>query len=319
MVPTFLDPQVYLPLGLPPFTRVAWASDLARDVWGTRIQRVRTVLRELEWQEVRHDVRPCAHQRMETSDYHDLQRQLLAVNLDSEILPKRDERTVAAADVGIAKRSDDLTSFRSAFANSDESLMGRLLGYPQCCVKAFEARFATSLRVDPIWTISIDSSSAHPSPGNGVMFDSSACSSVIWRYIGISSISHLPCSFSCSETSRLSVARLELGRRLGFASELEWLCDMLSWPVEWSALHGIAEIKTPILKISTRTDSTASKYVIGILGSTYPIEGARGLSFPYSGQTPNSLDSPGFRRGLNNALALTQIDTMKDLATEPES
>ena len=31
--------------------------------------------------------------------------------------------------------------------------------------------------------------------------------------------------------------------------------EILSWPVEWSVLHGIAEIKTPIFRVISRSDA----------------------------------------------------------------
>jgi SAM-dependent methyltransferase len=85
---------------------------------------------------------------------------------------------------------------------------------------------------------------------------------------------------------------------------MEWLLDMLSWPVEWSALHGIAEVRTPILKISTATDATAERLEVRRQGEGYPEEGARGLHFPY--RPPDRLrvlSSVGFRRGLQNPLS----------------
>jgi hypothetical protein len=50
---------------------------------------------------------------------------------------------------------------------------------------------------------------------------------------------------------------------------------------EWSALHGIAEIKTPVLKASTRTDATSCKDTVRRRGDNYPLEGIRRLSSPY--------------------------------------
>jgi hypothetical protein len=34
----------------------------------------------------------------------------------------------------------------------------------------------------------------------------------------------------------------------GYRAEMDSLRDVFSWPVEWSALHGIAELKTPVIK-----------------------------------------------------------------------
>ena len=88
---------------------------------------------------------------------------------------------------------------------------------------------------------------------------------------------------------------------------MDWLLDILSWPTEWSALHGIAEIKTPVLKGSVRTDATPNKYVVRRKGDTFPLEGAQGLNFPYRiPRKPLLTQSPGFQRGLDNPIE-TQI------------
>jgi hypothetical protein len=96
---------------------------------------------------------------------------------------------------------------------------------------------------------------------------------------------------------------MAVGRDQGFAEEMGWLEEILRWPVEWSCLHGIAEVKTPILKLSANTDATASKYVVRRRGDRYPAEGARGLSFAYRlPQAPRLTGSRRFRDGLANPL-----------------
>jgi SAM-dependent methyltransferase len=78
---------------------------------------------------------------------------------------------------------------------------------------------------------------------------------------------------------------------------MDWALEMLSWPMEWSSLHGIAEIKTPVFKISTSTDPLASKAVVRREGDRYPEEGATGLAFPF--RQPDSravTDSRSFAR-----------------------
>ena len=104
---------------------------------------------------------------------------------------------------------------------------------------------------------------------------------MLWRWIGVRAVPHLPCSFDCAGTIRFGEQFLALGRRLGYAEEIGWIEEILSWPVEWSALHGIAEVKTPVLKMITATDATPYKYTVQIKGEKYPSEGATGLYFPY--------------------------------------
>jgi hypothetical protein len=127
---------------------------------------------------------------------------------------------------------------------------------------------------------------------------------VLWRWLGIRAVPHLPCSFDCQHSIALGKKLMEMGRYAGYQDEMDWLLEILSWPVEWSALHGIAEIKTPILKISTRTDATGLKYVVRYKGDVYPSEGAQGLNFPYclTHTQPHLTNSRGFKRGLDNPI-----------------
>jgi hypothetical protein len=98
---------------------------------------------------------------------------------------------------------------------------------------------------------------------------------------------------------------LALGREIGFSEEMDWLVQILRWSVEWSALHGIAEIKTPVVKIITQTDATARKYVVRRAGDLYPEEGVHGLSFPYrSRRIPLLTQSSSFQRGLENPIQM---------------
>ena len=50
-----------------------------------------------------------------------------------------------------------------------------------------------------------------------------------------------------------------VGCEHGYREEMLTIREVLNWPVEWSRLFGIAEIVTPGLKISTRTDWTPQK------------------------------------------------------------
>ena len=124
---------------------------------------------------------------------------------------------------------------------------------------------------------------------------------ILGRWLGVRAVPHLPCRFDCGPT--VEFAESVLGRGQGCADEIDWLEEILSWSVEWSALHGIAGIKFPVLTVSTRTDATPWKYTVRLQGSKYPPEGASGLRFPY--ERPSRLhvsDSPSFQRGLGNPI-----------------
>jgi hypothetical protein len=71
-----------------------------------------------------------------------------------------------------------------------------------------------------------------------------------------------PCSFSCDGTIRNGVEFMNIGKKFGFSNEMSWLKEILSWPVEWSTLQGIEEIKTPLFEITARTTYAPKKYVV---------------------------------------------------------
>jgi 2-polyprenyl-3-methyl-5-hydroxy-6-metoxy-1,4-benzoquinol methylase len=126
------------------------------------------------------------------------------------------------------------------------------------------------------------------------------------RWLGVRAVFHLPCSYDCEASDRLARHHLDLARDLGFGEEAEWLRQMLGWPAEWSALHGIAEIRTPVVKIVTRTDATPSKYVVryhGLGSDGMPEEAAAGLVFPFRSRSlPLVTASRGFSLGLANPI-----------------
>jgi hypothetical protein len=96
---------------------------------------------------------------------------------------------------------------------------------------------------------------------------------------------------------------MALGKDLGHAEAMDWLLEVLRWPIEWSALHGIAEIKTPVLKVISTTDATASKFVVRRRGTTFPAEGAKGLGFAFHlPRGPLFTESKAYRQGLRNPL-----------------
>lgn len=180
--------------------------------------------------------------------------------------------------------------------------MGQLLGFPDCCQHFFRETWVEQSLVDTTWPMATSTKNVLREATN-VEVDGSAEANILWRWMGIRAVPHLPCSFECEHTVALGKKLVQVGRDTHYNEEMDWLMDILDWPVEWSALHGIAEIKTPILKVSTRTDATSSKYVVRREGQTFPSEGAQGLRFPYKPPLkPFLTKSPAFQRGLDNPI-----------------
>jgi len=73
---------------------------------------------------------------------------------------------------------------------------------------------------------------------------------------------HRPCSFNCQATQHLATAYDNLRAKVGSQPDQETLAEVLSWPVEWSSLHGIVEVKLPVLKLCYDGDATATLYKV---------------------------------------------------------
>jgi hypothetical protein len=202
----------------------------------------------------------------------------------------------------IIGRLEDLQAFRAAWKSSDETTLGRLLGYPSCCTAFFRRVWVEDAMLDTTWPMA----SASVSASNGtrtVTVGGPPEANILWRWMGVRAVPHLPCRFDCQATVELAHQLVAVGREAGYREEMDWLGEILGWPVEWSALHGIAEVRTPILKVSTRTDATPVAYVVRRPADGYPAEGARGLRFPYrSPPKPRVTESLSFRRGLSQVL-----------------
>jgi len=105
-----------------------------------------------------------------------------------------------------------------------------------------------------------------------------------------------------------------------------WLEELLSGPLEWSALHGIAEIRTFLAKVATRTDATRNELTVRVNGIRPMISDVPGKRFPYnigkqlidsSAVTVNVLTTPPASRAIGDWLfrdnSFTSLDAMERL------
>ncbi len=302
---------------LPDFLRLAWVNELARDVWSARFQHVMRAWAELEWLSVVYGIRTCALVRTPKQDFDDFMgrlesRGLQAVPLIAEEpdgLPKNG-RGPKSIQVVVGKIGEDLTGHREILNSSNHDEIGARLGYPACCRKAFLQHCRDDAFWDPTWSTALETR-ADSVAAFTLELEQGPVANMLLRWVGIRAIPHLPCSFDCGPSIAFGRRFLQLGIESGFKAEMEWLEQMLSWPVEWSALHGIAEVKTPVLKICTRTEATANKLVLRWKGSSYPEEGAQGLSFPYKTPArPLMTGSPSFQRALDHHSSIVQIQPL---------
>jgi hypothetical protein len=282
-----------LPFVLPDFTRITWTSERARAVWEPRVRKVSRAWAHTEWLSVAKGVRRACLTRMSAAQFHAnstewSRHNVSALGLASEAAGRCGySSTVTTARTGQPpvvcvglSMFDDMADLKRAWDSGNQEQLGALLGYPACCRRFFRRVWVDDGQVDTTWHMGAATAGAILSGSRLEVAGPDACN-ILFRWVGVRSVPHLPCSFDCDGTVKLADTLREVAVEAGFSEEMTWTREMLSWPVEWSALHGIAEIRTPILKISTRTDATSRKFEVRRAGSSYPEQGATGLRFPY--------------------------------------
>lgn len=294
------------------FVRVTWISKQAEDIWTPRMERITACFSALSISAVEHSLLPCTLLSCAPFEVFKLHQQCSEKGLIAQVLGDQFSesfkflrtiyKTQSEHVLVVVGSNNYIIHFKQAWLNDDVKTVLELLGWPNCCAKFHAALYIETAYMDPIWQIGVNTVSSQASTNECVIKESWQTNSLLHCLKLLPSF-HLPCSFECSMTKQFVNTLVDLAGKLGYIDEISWLKQILSWPMEWSALHGIAEIKTPMFKISTNTDATADKYVIRYNGPLYPDEGVEGIMFPY--KTPLRLrftESKSFKRGQQNPI-----------------
>jgi hypothetical protein len=272
-------------------------SDGARAIWLPRVEAVRSALETLEIRSIAAGLRVAAVLMCSADELVNLcdraatlglvtqpfdRRQLPTAGVPLERFPYRPDRPFAFA-VAIARR-ETLASMTDAL--QDPIHRAQLVGAPACCAE-FLAETYRDGWLDPTWPMARRSCAPQDRVAD---LQLAAGANTLLRPLGIYPVFHAPCSFACVETLARSAEIAALGRSIGLGQDMEWLDEILSWPTLWSALHGLAEVKNPVLRLVTTTDATGEKIEIRARSERYPLEGARAVRFPYAvaGRPPTS-------------------------------
>ena len=284
---------------LPAFVRICWASEAAREVWERRFDRIVSAWEEIVWRAVADGICDCCMVEVSPAVSSTAVSECRKHGLSLAPLPPLSGVGKAATTQVVVGDSDAIRHFCKVWATRDHDSIGRLLGIPKCCREFFQRVKIEHKRLDTTWETATTSRSLANSQHWSIR--GLRETNTFWAPLGIRAIPHLPCSFDCAASASLGAQLMEVGARAGFGAEVAWITQILDWPVEWSALHGIAEIKTPILKMAMRTDATASKYSLAWQGEGRAEEGVTGISFPHFVPLRALVtDSSSFRRGLEH-------------------
>jgi hypothetical protein len=277
---------------LPEFLRSMWVSDEARLRWQPRIESISTAWREMEWLTVVEGVRPCVLCSVSTDGWSELRNRSKKQGLT--VVPLMVQRSMSKASAAanpsamimraVIGRRRDAKRFARAWANLDCAEAGALLGYPECCCRFFADAMRQSADQEMLWTVAARSYTTG-AESRLLRVDGHPELNIFWRYLGVKAVPHIPCNLNCADSLHLAEQFAGVGRSAGQEDAIAWTSEILRWPLEWSVLHGIAEMKTPIVKLCTNSVATRSRFTIRKSGSAYPEDGARGVDFPFQQQT----------------------------------
>jgi hypothetical protein len=276
------------------FTRTQWVDYNARDIWKPRFNQISAESKRVEVASVIENLRKVAMPNLTMYEFNKLAlpRHLKLKMLDVHAEPVTFNSKVMSFEEGkpftlrtAIGRKEDVDRYLRAYASREDHVIGDLLGYPECCIKFFYKHWIDLEEREFTWqqvgvSNGLDNAVVYPYHWLNLMY----------QKLGVRPYYHMPCSILCSESSYLAEDMLSLWKK----REKEWLDEIFSWPVEWSALHGAAEIRTPVCKIITDTGYGASERVVQFPGKKFPTEAARGNRFPY-GPAPDCWSNNGFR------------------------
>lgn len=303
---------------LPRFSRHVWTSDAARDEWQPRMDKIRAALQDVTLESVSRGVLTSGLIHVREGELDPLasrcaDRGLVAVVLERASSPKS-TASVTAADAlqelvcgplpagtatVVVGRSAAIESVGAWWDSGACAEVATLLGYPLCCGR-FLAELVDERRLDATWSVALNSGQ-ETNDFSHISIGATPETNVLWAPLGLTPVPHIPCTFGCVASRQVGQQITDQARATGYRAEIGWLHQILSWPVSWSALHGIAETKSPILKMVARTDATAAKHTLDWLGTPAPDSARPGLSFPHP--PPRRLkisDSRSFQRGIAN-------------------
>ncbi len=276
-----------LGFNLKPFARLTWTSPNARAIWQPQLVATAGARRVLMLQAVVNGVFPLVLLRLRPFQVPELLGFGLKAGLKTVVLgptpPPIDELVFGAPNDGdlccLAGRTSNVDRAAQAWLRGDALALAGALGRPDCCVAAATAE-------DP----------THRPPWSAIMGKTTSdtpFSNFLLHRLGLAAGPWLPCSPDCAETLRIS-------QTLGIDSDLE---KILRWPMEWTALHGIAQVLAPVFRLTYNTLSTADKHSVrrGNMASAPP-ETPRGLAYPYKPPTSKPIaELRTFKSGIRHA------------------
>jgi len=285
-----------------PFTTVNYVSSEAKAIWKQIIQECSELTQRLELVSVAEGQRKCAWRTVAVSQIAQLTTACMALGLNvypihniatwgdgfaHKVKPAVKNCPTSTYCI-ISKNIVDAQAFKNAHMSGNHPLQGEFLGFPKCCTEFFNKNWPEYY--DPIWQAAENTKGKKVIDNETIEIEEpNAISNPILRYIGLRVGFHIPCSLGCAYTAAAGTKRLSLCKTKKDKDTAEILLALLSMPMEWSVLHGIALIKTPIFYVRANSLPATKKHTVKLMGKFIPKETMPGKNFPFNIKNKRSL------------------------------
>lgn len=243
----------------PPFCRLSWTSETTRAIWEPRIRAARDAIEDLALLRSADDGQPrIAFVRTESVERLCTLARACGVSLANAAPWSPGIHDVATG------RSGRFPVVAAGEANA-----------------AVDGACEAGAEDDPVWCLAAATPGTEPfDDGRGMTVAGNWASNPLLAAMGLAA-PIWPSSFACEDTRAQGDALLACAAAHGYEQAIGHLRDALSWPTSWTALHGVAEIKTPVFRFVRNTPPTRKRLSVHYLGTEMPEGAARGLGFPF--------------------------------------
>jgi hypothetical protein len=162
--------------------------------------------------------------------------------------PDRMTYSVIAQNADVADQMEHAEKKKGGFERHNE--VGKLLGFPKCDRDWFWDNWGTDATTDgwtdPMYEIAANSDSAEAIDGdreNVLITDPNPLNNILYRYWGMSFITHMPHAFDCKHSAEIGKARGEIMAESGLQDVANAMHTWLDQPMVWEGHLGIAHVK----------------------------------------------------------------------------
>ena len=260
-----------------PFTRLVWHSVDKQKEWEPIVRRAARVHEQAEYEMVKQGERACATLHISPSNYDIWMERIMTDKLiwlpiqrtrnyqgfSHKHFPTHAGDPNSSVYGVLARTKEEAEEFRAASMGrrTDHSVIGRLLGFPECCIRTFNEVWPSFF--DPVYQSAQAMYHEEVDLGThrAIRVTPHVATNQMLRYSGFRLTSHFPCRLDCEATIEEGKKWLRVSKRID-PQGTEYLLRVLRLPGEWSVLKGVAQVETPHFTIVTNSMPTRNKWAV---------------------------------------------------------